>query len=305
MEVRLYPGAFRRPNECPTNNPLIKTIYNSINVRAVKPKAMAFDLDETLGSFSDLYSIWDTLTPMMKTRAVFNALLDLYPEFLRVGILSILEFLKSKIKSGQCLPIFIYTNNQCEDQSWVERLLGYLEMRLGTAQDRIPSLTPFSCQSGNTQIFARPILAFKIRNRCVEPNRTTHEKTYREFVRCSMLKHTDLCFVDDQTHEKMKHRRVYYIQPPPYVHRLTRKEVIDRFVDSKLCRTLYPDGAKIPQQFPAEDLERSPLSFPLKKEQEITNKMMYYIREFFFVSSKRCYTKKCRRSISGFTRRKR
>ena len=290
MEVRLYPGAFRRPNECPTNNPLVKTIYNSINVRAVKPKAVAFDLDETLGSFSDLYSIWDTLAPMMKTRAVFNALLDLYPEFLRVGILSILEFLKSKIKSGQCLPVFIYTNNQCEDQSWVERLLGYLEMRLGTAQQRI---------------FARPILAFKIRNRRVEPNRTTHEKTYREFVRCSMLKHTDLCFVDDQNHEKMKHRRVYYIQPPPYVHRLTRKEVIDRFAESKLCRTLYPNGSKVPQQFPAEDLERSPLSFPLKKEQEITSRMMYYIREFFFVSSKRCYTKKFRRSISGFTRRKR
>ena len=65
-------------------------------------KVIAFDLDETLGSFIDLDILWRTLKGLEKQYDIevdFNKLLDLYPEFLRYGILSILEFLYQKKKS--------------------------------------------------------------------------------------------------------------------------------------------------------------------------------------------------------------
>ena len=271
----MYPGLFRRACER-SSNPLVKTIYNAANVHNLKPKAVAFDLDETLGSFFDLYLIWSNLEEEYKTQPIFNALLNVYPEFLRSDLFCILEFLKTKIENGRCLPIIIYTNNQCEDPFWVEQILTYLESRI------------------NATIFARPICAYKINHRRVEPNRTTHEKTYRDFIKCSMLKRTDVCFVDDQTHEKMKQPRVYYIQPPPYFHGLSRHEIIDR---------IPLTGIHIPQN--VFTTVEHPFAYSEKREREITNKMMYYIREFFFVSSKRCITKKTRNHVGGFTRKKR
>jgi hypothetical protein len=298
MDVRLHPGWFRRVRERPVNHSQsVKTIYNApMSPLELKPKAVAFDLDETLGSFSDLYIIWSSVRKEMKTQKTFNELMDLYPEFLRIGIIPILDFLKSKIVSGHCLPIFIYTNNQCEDSSWVERIISYLESRVSNY-----STSP-------VQLFARPIRAFKICNARVEPNRTTHEKTYKDFIRCSMLKHTDLCFVDDASHEKMKRKRVYYIQPPPYFHILSQKEINDRLVKSDVLKAKafdkMPDFDVAVDGGGREDRQKIKHAFA-KHSQEIANKMMYYAREFFFVSIRRCVTKKCDYKIGRFSRKKR
>ena len=288
MDVRLYSGGFRRAPERPVNHScLVKTIYNaSIHPLLLKPKAVAFDLDETIGSFSDLYIIWCKLHKEMQTQFTFNKLLDLYPEFLRIGILHILEFLKTKIVGGQCLPIFIYTNNQCEDVSWVERIISYLESHVSNNAE-IPD-----------KLFARPICAFKINRVRVEPNRTTHEKTYKDFIRCSMLKRTDLCFIDDASHDKMKHKRVYYIQPPPYFHTLSRPEVIDRVMRSDLSKILR---ARLDLEIPEHPHINKSLFE--KREQEIANKIMYYMREYFFVSMRRCVTKKTGQQIGRFSRK--
>ena len=281
-------GLYKRTPEC-AKDPLVKTIYNAPNNITLKPKAVAFDLDETLGSFADLYELWVTLEPHAKTQFTFNQLLDLYPEFLRVDILSILGFIRTKIESGQCLPIYIYTNNQCEDMNWVEHIIIYLELR-----------SPGS----PIKIFAMPICAYKINNRRVEPNRATHHKTYQDFVKCSMFTHTDLCFVDDQWHPKMKHRRVYYIQPPPYFHGMSRKEIVNRFLQSSTSKMCNPYLVSRLNTLDFEEFCQTP-SGKIKQDREISQKMMYYIREFFFVSLRRCSTKKRRTFIGGFTRKKR
>lgn len=266
----------------------VKNIYSATDSKPARSKTIAFDLDETIGSFADLYSIWTMVGREYQTQQIFDEIMDLYPEFLRVGILSVLEFISSKIEMGECLPIYIYTNNQCEDQSWIERLVNYLRRRISI--------------SGKCPLFASPICAFKVKNRRIEPNRTTKEKTYDDFVRCSMLKRPEVCFVDDLYHEKMDHRRVYYIQPPPYFHGLSYKQVVDRYLTSNLWRKIHPDQSppNINQHIEKISAE------VLKKEQEITSKIMYYVREFFFVSSRRHFTRKRQKMWrGGLTKKKR
>lgn len=250
--------------------------------------AIAFDLDETIGAFSYFYSIWARLETGAKNQQVFSDLLDLYPEFLRVGILSVLKYIRTRQEDGLCLPIYIYTNNQCEDYGWIYMLIDYLESRV------IPGKT--------VKIFARPICAFKINGKVVEPGRTTHEKTYSDFVRCSMLSTShEICFIDDAYHKKMKHRKVYYIQPPPYVHSLTYNQTIDRFIASDIYARLYPHRKKGTQFIGAKTIDQLNTS----EEQRITNKIMYHIREFFLVSSRKRATKRRRVYIGNFSRKRR
>lgn len=250
----------------------LKVIYTSPK-RPSSPNAIAFDLDETIGNFSEFHLVWKRLEPDMKTQEVFDCIMDLYPEFLRVGISSVLSYLRGKRESGHCLPIYIYTNNQCEDERWIDKIIHYLEKMVGTKH----------------ALFAKPIRAFKIKNRRVEPNRTTHEKTYSDFIQCSMLNIENLCFIDDSYYSKMKCCKVYYIQPPSYFHTLTRAQVIDRFLMSDIYKRLYPDNsvAKLSSHdFVSIDV----LNY--EKEFAITNKIMFYIREFFFICSKKNNTKK-------------
>jgi uncharacterized membrane protein len=45
-------------------------------------KVIAFDLDETLGSFADLELLWKLICKIPNINIQFNELLDIYPEFL-------------------------------------------------------------------------------------------------------------------------------------------------------------------------------------------------------------------------------
>jgi len=241
MDVRVYPGRYQKQH-FPSDEGKAKVIYDSNPQKP--PKAVAFDLDETLGNFSDLYLLWKSQSH--PDSSVFTRLLDLFPEFMRVGILDVLRFLKSKIDAGECHPIYIYTNNQCGTE-WVEMIVAYFEQKTGIS-------------------FARPICAYKIGNRRIEPNRTTHEKTYDDFVRCSMLKVPfEMCFVDDRNYGPMRKSKVYYIQPPPYFHPLTKEEIDTRILTGK--------RPTIDTKWPRH-----------KREQDITNKVMYYLREFFLMN---------------------
>ena len=65
-------------------------------------RVIAFDLDETLGSFSDLEILWSALQCFTKEYEPinFNSILDLYPEFLRPNILNILSYLNKPKNFG-------------------------------------------------------------------------------------------------------------------------------------------------------------------------------------------------------------
>ena len=261
-------------------------------------KVVVFDLDETLGSFGDLYILWSGVKNIHPSFNQFDKLLDLYPEFLRYGILTILEYLYEKKRSNECAKIFIYTNNRCSKE-WVQYICKYFQKKIHETQPKgdIPIL-----------LFNKLICAFKINNRHVEKCRTTHRKTYCDLVRCAMLSpDTEICFVDDLEHEEMKHSRVYYICPKPYYHTLTGKDIIRRFRETKW---FFKNKKKSPLLYSQDFWEnwfRSQgrgLSYEtrtknVKQDMIISKKMLLHIEEFlkwgnppFYRSKKKVVSKR-------------
>lgn len=248
-------------------------------------KVFVFDFDETLGSFSHLYYLW-TLIGSPKETSLFHSFADLYPEFLRYGILVILEFVYYKKKKGHCDQIFIYTNNQCPVE-WVNLIVSYIHYKLPLVNE-LP-------------LFDRIIYAFKINDKIVEMERTTGHKTYSDFIRCSVIsKNTEICFIDDTYHSKMIHNKIYYIQPRPYYHSLSKKVILNRLFSSNLFSELN-----------IEQIKRgfSPIQDFYKTETDkhidimVSKKLMYYIKEFFYSFSSSTKTHKKNSHIGKFTRK--
>jgi hypothetical protein len=260
------------------------------------PVVIAFDLDETLGSFTDLEILWRTILSFQKNKPVdFNNLLDLYPEFLRYGILLILEFIYNKKKKGLCDKVHIYTNNQCS-YDWCKMIAKYFDYKLNT----------------DIELFDKIICAFKINNKIIELKRTTHNKTHNDFINCTLLpKKTKICFVDNTYFYEMVHDRVYYIQPLSYIHQLSGTVIIDRFMKSHLYneiididkRSIFTDLLYL--QFSKEGRMNIEIN---KKQNEmdihVSQKLMYHIKEFFYLTQKKSRTKKIKYPIGKFTRKK-
>lgn len=254
------------------------------------PKVIAFDLDETLGSFMDLEVLWNILISinLELEQQIFNKLLDLFPEFIRYGIIPILEYLYQQKISGECSHIYIYTNNQCS-QLWSEMICNYFNYKLN-----IPE---------NTSLFDKLILAFKINDIPVEISRTTHDKTHSDFIRCTLLpKSTQICFIDNSYFPNMKNERVYYIQPRSYEHNLSFDEIIQRIIKSNL-------GIDIDISNFVNVLENNNFITIEKKQNRnydifVAQKIMYHIKEFFYLSKRKIRTKKIKLNIGKFTRKK-
>lgn len=261
-------------------------------------KVVVFDLDETLGSFGDLYILWAGIKNIHPTFNQFEKLLDLYPEFLRYGILTILEYLYEKKRSKECAKLFIYTNNRCSKE-WVQYICKYFQKKIHETQPKGDIPIP---------LFNKLICAFKINNRQVEKCRTTHRKTYTDLVRCAMLTpDTEICFVDDLEHPEMKHSRVYYICPKPYYHTLTAKEIIERFVETKWFFKNKKKSPLLCSQSFWENWFRSQgrgmgyetRNTNMKQDIVISKKMMLHINEFltwgnppFYRSKKKVVSKR-------------
>lgn len=265
-------------------------------------KVITFDLDETLGYFSDLYIIWYSVskyiynTDFYDDYNVFKYTLDFYPEFLRYGILNILGYLYHKKISGECSHIYLYTNNQCfgkDNPKWISMIIRYFEEKVKTQPD--------------ISLFDQKICAFKINNQIIEPTRTTQSKTYNDLIRCTLLpKSTEFCFIDNTHYTRMRNDRVYYIQPKSYHHSLSVDEIIDRFTSKWIQSPIRNDFISLmytnlsPNQCTKEiSMENSQINLI------VSQKIMYYLKEFFLLSTKaRIHkTKKISLGIGHFTRK--
>lgn len=271
--------------------------YSKIYIKKYQ-RVIAFDLDETLGSFYHLSILWSGLRKLQETalQSEFNKILDLYPEFLRYGILTIIEYLYLKKKQGECDKIYIYTNNTC-DPPWVSLLTCYFKYKLNVSDD----------------IFDQTICAFKINNKIVELVRTTNDKTYSDFIRCTLLpRTTEICFVDNTHFPNMKHEKVYYIQPLTYNHSLSIKTIIDRFIFSPLAEIydkpnigeylydwFFINGSEFIQYTGTDNN-----NYNNKINIMVAQKMMYHIKEFFYFTSRKNKTKKRVIRFSKRTRKK-
>ena len=85
-------------------------------------KTFVFDLDETIGSFSDLYILFKCIENIQKENelTIYDSdeillfcLLDEFPEFFRYGISVLFKYLNDKKKLFSDINVYIYTNNIC------------------------------------------------------------------------------------------------------------------------------------------------------------------------------------------------
>ena len=199
--VSVFPGRFREMDGT--------ILRKSVRKKTTSLKrAIVLDLDETLGSFNDLHTIWSgiiTICPALNSRNNFYVLFDMFPEFLRPDILILLHYIREQKRIHQTY-LYLYTNNKCSSE-WANAITEYLSAQINE---------PVS-------IFDKIICAFKVQGIQIEPNRTTYKKTHADLIRCTLLpKTTEFCFVDDCVHDDMIHNHVYYICPRAYIHHLSQ-----------------------------------------------------------------------------------
>ena len=244
-------------------------------------KVIVFDLDETLGSFADLYILWRGIKHAVPTYSSFNDLCDLFPEFLRYGILTILEYLYDKKIKKECYKIFIYTNNQCSTE-WVHLISKYLETRVKSTRKN----------NRKYVLFDQLICAFKIQNKPIEKSRTSHAKTLNDFIRCTLVsEHADFCFLDDVEYPGMKSAKVYYICPRPYIHTLSVHTIIKRITQST---NIIPEGILSNESFWRDWFHlhhrrrsgKHPNRSDIELDLQVSQKIIYHLKEFIMFGKK-------------------
>lgn len=258
-----------------------------------KENAIVFDLDETLGYFCELGIFIDSLEKILNkklSKQEFFDLIDMFPEFLRPNILKILKYIKLK-KMKRKFKVMIYTNNQRSPQ-WAKDIKDYFEYKL------------------NYKLFDQVILAFKINGVRVEPNRTSHNKSLRDFVNCTRLEEPiNICFIDDQPHPEMVDDNIYYINMFPYFNYLNFNEMIDRYYDK------YKNEINIPnfKESMINEMKKYDFKIYEKREEEkelevvVSKQILNMIDDFFIttIESNKKKTKKINRNIhQPYTRNK-
>ena len=198
-----------------------------------KKYAIVFDLDETLGHFSQPYKFLNSLKKFLNTESLdeiyYHSLFDLFPEFFRTNIFKILKFIKKKKLSGICDHVMIYTNNNGPEY-WVNIIKNYIHKTL------------------KYNLFDQIIRAFKINGNKIELCRTSHGKSYNDFLSCTKLpSNTQLCFIDDQNHPEMNHDNVWYIYLQPYVYNVEYEKISKKFYKENI--SLFQKFEKTEKEF--------------------------------------------------------
>jgi hypothetical protein len=184
-------------------------------------KIVVFDLDETLGYFTQYGIFWDSLANYLKiknksqlTQADFDDILDLFPEFLRPNIINILTYLKNKKKTNCCHKMMIYTNNT-GPREWAQHIISYFEGKI------------------DYKLVDQIVAAFKINGKRVEICRTTQNKTHKDLIKCTKIPaDAEICFMDDSFYPEMANDNIYYINVKSYYYDLSFEEMISRFKES-------------------------------------------------------------------------
>ena len=192
-------------------------------MKKVPKKIIVFDMDETLGSFVQLGIISNSLETELKRNLhpdEINALFTLFPNYLRPGILSILKYLKTQKQHGVCQGIYIYTNNQ-GPKKWALSIKEYFENKV------------------QYPLFDKVIHAYKTNGVHVEKKRTSHNKTLKDFMRCTKTKEPfSLCFIDDQYHPYMLKQNVQYIHIREYEYYYKPEFIIQKLNKSPIFNSI-------------------------------------------------------------------
>ena len=167
----------------------------------MRTSIVAWDLDETLGSWVQLGFISDSIRSAIGrslSREEMFRLINLFPEYVRPGIVPVLQLLKKRMQSNNSLKVILFTNNN-GPQSWAKTIVAYFNHLV------------------DYNLFSTIIPAFEVKGRRVSKCRTSSDKLYSDLVRCiDVPAGTPVCFIDDQEHPGMRTHDVKYIRVDPY-----------------------------------------------------------------------------------------
>ena len=154
-------------------------------------KVIVFDLDDTMGHFEELSiflgGLKNIINKKITDKYIFK-LLDLWPKFLRFGLIEILELIKTYKKQDRSIKVVIYTNNT-GPRSWTMLIKQYLEKKM------------------NCKLFDKVITAYRDSEKTNK--RTTHNKTHTDLLRTTKYsKNSKFIFLDDQVHPDMIHNNM-------------------------------------------------------------------------------------------------
>lgn len=244
-------------------------------------KIVVFDLDETLGYFTELGIFYDCLKKYINTenniiklsQTDFNDILDLFPEFLRPNIINILTYLKRKKDSKCCNKMMIYTNNN-GPREWAHHIISYFESKI------------------KHKLVDQIIAAFKVNGEHIEICRTTYNKTHNDLIRCTKIPHNaEICFLDDTYYSEMATENIYYINIKPYYHDLKFGVMIDRFKNSACGKKIIKDESSFDkimndefQRYKYKCLDKNLNEYEIDKV--LGKQIMSHLQEFFSKSSK-------------------
>ena len=107
----------------------------------------------------------------------------------------------------------------------------------------------------------------------------------------------------------MKSDRVYYIQPYSYTHHLSTQDIIKNFVNSDIYNT-FTNEPHVLHRFIADYFltrnhitNGNPMIQDLKRDIVVAQKIMYHLKEFFYLTTKRRRTQKKNFNIGHITRK--
>jgi hypothetical protein len=255
----------------------LKNIPNNINY------VMVFDLDETLGHFSQLYVFWVLFIKYINNTSemLFFKILDSFPKFLRPNILTILKNIRQKKQQNICNYVMIYTNNT-GPKSWTNMIKKYFHYKL------------------KYQLFDKIIGAFKVNGHIVEVCRTSQGKSVKDFINCSHLPpNSKICFLDDQNHPEMHNKNVLYIKLKPHTYNIDFSVMASKIYDK--MNNYFPKN-KSKEDFMnyiATNTQNSKLEYLNKSNSEygnkrdFTNTLIKKINAFFDFKPRK-FTKKIR-----------
>ena len=238
-------------------------------------KIVVFDLDETLGYFTEFGIFWDSLIYYLKsknkplmTQKTFDDILDLFPEFLRPNIINILNYLKNKKKTYCCNKMMIYTNNN-GPKEWSYHIIDYFSKKI------------------NYKLFDQLISAFKINGKVVEVCRTTHNKTYNDFIKCTKIPvNAEICFLDDTFYPEMTNDNIYYINVKPYYYDIKFQDMLEKFNDSDIGKKIHTNDPEF-NTIMLENIKKYNYECINKEEKEydvdkiLGKRIITHLQEFF------------------------
>lgn len=187
-------------------------------------KVIVFDLDDTMGHFEELSiflgGLKNIINKKITDKYIFK-LLDLWPKFLRFGLIEILELIKTYKRQDRSIKVVIYTNNT-GPRSWTMLIKQYLEKKM------------------NCKLFNKVITAYRD---CEKTNkRTTHNKTHADLLRTTKYsKNSKFIFLDDQVHPDMIHNNINYIKLHPYDYGIPFHIMIEQYLHSSYGKIIKKD----------------------------------------------------------------